>query len=596
MQHSNFNKSKQGKPKEVIVINVKCEDKQMINKNRWVVDNDYTSDSKFPCWQGKILRSKNKEELEKNTRRIYALAYDEELYRVIKKGKQCDNPEILFGVTNFDFHPVKRKDGSTDFLNKDGLDWHDDCEQQCKISYYDLDGQVVTEWVGNFYNFHANLRPEKYLELDRNDRNFYASPIPIYIEEGYDSGYEIYKIILCSDIWFPRVVGWLDSEEQFYDNSELAALNTPRLNRFLKRTKELILSLGGEWELVGGKPVAVDKYDVETSYYHFDPIDTRIVDSQIVCVDGVQKEVYPPLSNYTGVENIPPECQLSENGISLEIDIKPRNLWCILTHEKSEEDLPRWEAEFPAKKFATHQDFWPFLKTILEVGQQEEIFQIFAEEAEFHQFIHDVDSGILPMPYLEILHSGIADTRLEEELVTDNLPEYIRNIQGVTKVSYYEKNGQITDKYVGEHDLGKILYNYHLGSLGNYQSNYHYGKTYLHPYYGCLTFYEYLIPECAMGECSVTIMLTSDIWFPIVKGSLEKKVGIWHTFGADEAGYCEGGFDNRELANRHTPRLNRFLSAIAAKVIEMGGEWSIGEYIDPKYKEQMTLTGIKLDI
>jgi hypothetical protein len=571
----------------------------MVNKNRWVVDDDYTGVSKFPCWQGKILRSKNKEEVEKNTRKIYALAYEEELYRVVKKGKQGNSPEILFGVTNFDFHSIKRKDGSTNFLNKDGLDWHDDCEQQCKISYYNLDGQVVTEWVRSFYNFHADLRPEKYLELDRTNINFYVSPLPIHIEEGYSNGCEIYKISLCSDIWFPRVVGWLDSEELFYDNIELATLNTPRLNRFLQRTKEMILSLGGEWELVGEKPVPVDKYDendVHEDYYPYGTNPRRIIPPQIVYIDGVQKEVYPPLSNYIGVENIPPECQISENGISLEIDIKPRNLWCMLTHEKSESDLPEWKAKFPAEKFATHQDFWPFLKTILEAGQQEDIFQIFVEESEFHQFIRDVDSGILPMPYLEILHSGIAGTILEEQLVTDDLPEYIRNIQGMTKVSYYEKNGQIIDRYVGEQDLGKILYNYHLGSLGNYQSNYYYGKRYLHPYYGCLTFYEYLIPEYAPEGCNVTIMLTSDIWFPIVKGSVERKFGIYHTFGADDAAYYEGGFDNRELANRHTPRLNRFLSAIAAKITEMGGEWSIGEHVDPKYKEQMTLTGIKLDV
>ncbi len=576
---------------------MKCEDRQMKNINRWVVDREYSIIGKFPHWQGKILRDKNEKELEKTTKRIYALAYEEKLYRVIKKGENGDGSEVLHGVTGFDFHAVKRTDGSYDSVNKNGLSWFYDCEQQCEISHYNLDGQIATEWVGNFFGFYVNLRPEKYIKLDRGNR-MYTDSLPIKIEQSYDNGYELYRIHLCSDIWFPRVVGWLDSEEQFYDNSELATLNTPRLNRFLQSTKELILSLGGEWELVGEKPVAVDKYDTETNYYYSDPIDSRIVDSKMVCVDGVQKEVYPPLSNYIGVENIPPECQLSENGISLEIDIdiKPRNFWCMLTHEKSEENLPVWEARFPAKKFEDHQDFWPFLKTILEVGQQEEIFQIFVEEEEFHQFVRDVDSGILPTPYLEELFSGVDYVERAGELMANNLPEYIHNIQGMIKVSYCEKNGQITDKYVGEQDLGKILYNYHLGSLGDYQSNSCYGKTYLHPYYGCLTFYEYLIPEYAREWCYVKIMLTSDIWFPIVKGSLEKKVGIWHMLGADEAAYYEGGFDNRELANRHTPRLNRFLSAIAAKVIEMGGEWSIGEDVDPKYREQMTLTGIKLDI
>jgi hypothetical protein len=203
-----------------------------------------------------------------------------------------------------------------------------------------------------------------------------------------------------------------------------------------------------------------------------------------------------------------------------------------------------------------------------------------------------VDSDVLPKPYLEILHSGITGTILEDQLLTDNLPEYIRRIQGMTKVSYYGKNGRIIDEYVGEQDLGKILYNYHLGNLGKYQSNYYFGKDFLHPYYGCLKFDEGVTSEV----CYVNIKLTSDIWFPVVKGFVEKKVGIGHIFGADKPAVYKRGFDNRELANRHTPRLNRFLSAIAAKVTEMGGEWSIREHEESEYREQMTLTGIKLDV
>jgi hypothetical protein len=576
---------------------VKWEVRQVINKNRWVADNDRVGII-FPSWKGKILRSRNKEKLEETAKKIYALAYEEELYRVIKKGKQGDDLEILLEVTIFDFHGIKRKDGSYDSINEDGLSWFDDYEQQCKISYYNLDGQIVTEWTESFFSFHQDLRPEKYMELDRGKRTYDISS-PVELTHGYndESGYEIYSINLLSDIWFPRVVGWIDSEEPYYDNSELSALNTPRLNRFLQRTKELILSSGGEWELVGEKPIAVDEYDENDVYENYYPYGTnprRIIPTKTVCIDGVQKEVYPPLSNCIGVENIPPECQLSENGISLEMDLKPRNHWCMLADEKSVFYRPQWEAKFPAGKFATHQDFWPFVKTILEVGQQEEIFQIFVEEEKFRQFIHDVDSGILPMPFLEVLHSGIAGTKVEDQLVADNLPEYIRSIKGMTKVSYYEKDGQLVDKYLGEQDLGRFLYNYHLGSLGDYQRDYR--KEFLHPYCGCLEFYDRLIPEYDPEGCHLHITLASDIWFPVVKGFMEKKVSIINHFRADDTAAYEGGFDNRELANRHTPRLNRFLSAIAAKVTEMGGEWSIKEHEGSEYREQMTLTGIKLDV
>jgi hypothetical protein len=577
----------------------------MSNINRWVVS-DCLSELGFPYWQGRVFCCKNKEEQKEIVKRIYDIAYDEELYRIIRKEDSSKDPEVLFGLTRLDFHPVKEKgrfydtdkiskNRLRDEIDENGLSLLDDYEEQCKLSYYNLDGQIVTEWIGRFSTLHVNLRSEKYIYLDRQrillDDYFY---MPVTIKHDYNNGYQDFTISLRSDIWFPRVIGWLDSEEPFYDNSELAALNTPKLNRFLQRTKELILSLGGEWELVGEKPVPVDEYKAEIDYYYLDPIDTKIVDTRVVYIDGLPKKVYPLLSDYIGVESIPPECQLSENGISLEVDTKSRNRWCMLTHEKSENNLPVWDADFPPGIIATQQDFWQFLKTILEVGKQEEIFQIFAEEAEFHRFIHDVDSGILPVPSLEELFSGVDYVERAEELMANNLPEYIHNIQGMTKISYYEKDGQIIDKHVGKQDLGKFLYNYHLGTLG--RSQYEYGKTFLHPYYGCFEFYEsYYPPE----ESYVRVVLNSDIWFPVIEGYSERKVGLGAIrveLAADKEARYQGVFDNRELANRHTPRLNRFLSAIAAKVIEMGGEWSIGEDVDPKYREQMTLTGIKLDI
>jgi hypothetical protein len=560
----------------------------MNNKNRWIVSKD---DVLFSSWRGRVFSSSENEDPNAITRRIYELAIKEELYRVVKKEKQGDKSEVLVGITNLDFG---YSNDLEDTLEDEGaLFWYNECEEQCKISYYNLDGQITTEWIGCFYDFYMDLMSEEFMELDKTYTYSGALPVDICCEFD-DDGYQTFTINLHSDIWFPQVVGWLNSEEPFYDNHELYSLNTNRLNRFLQRTKELTLSLGGKWELVGDKPVAVDEYDPQTDYYYFS--DTKVIDTKIIYVDGIKKEVYPPLSKYIGVENISPECQISQNGIALEVNPRSRNRWCGLTnYALMGSHIPEWEAVFPSEMFATHKGFWPLVKTIIEVGQQEEVFRIFAEEEEFNQFIRDVDSGILSMPELEILQSGIAGTRIEKQLVTDNLPEYIRNIQGMTKISYYDKDGKLMDKYMGKRDFGRFLYNYHLGSLGKNQHSYN-EREFLYPYYGCLDLFNQLIPRSGTEHCSVKITLTSDIWFPIVDGYLERKVRVNTDFGADEKARYQGGFDNRELANRHTPRLNRFLSAIAAKVTEMGGEWSIGEDVDPKYKEQMTLTGIKLDI
>jgi hypothetical protein len=73
---------------------VKWEARQMINKNRWVADNNRRGIF-FPTWRGKVLRDKNEEEQNKIARKIYALAYEEELYsgsQVFSTRPKSQNP------------------------------------------------------------------------------------------------------------------------------------------------------------------------------------------------------------------------------------------------------------------------------------------------------------------------------------------------------------------------------------------------------------------------------------------------------------------------------------------------------------------------
>lgn len=81
-----------------------------------------------------------------------------------------------------------------------------------------------------------------------------------------------------------------------------------------------------------------------------------------------------------------------------------------------------------------------------------------------------------------------------------------------------------------------------------------------------------------------TISLYSDIWFPYVMGFAHPAVDL------------ERFFDNRELAERNTPRLNRMLAKIARLVTDAGGGW----YIDEEdraamYAPWLSSEGIVLD-
>jgi len=65
------------------------------------------------------------------------------------------------------------------------------------------------------------------------------------------------------------------------------------------------------------------------------------------------------------------------------------------------------------------------------------------------------------------------------------------------------------------------------------------------------------------------VSLETDIWFPWVVG--------WRDDGEDSDGPAVQFRSNTEVAACHTPRLNRFLSAMRDKVLEVGGTWEIGD-------------------
>ncbi len=73
------------------------------------------------------------------------------------------------------------------------------------------------------------------------------------------------------------------------------------------------------------------------------------------------------------------------------------------------------------------------------------------------------------------------------------------------------------------------------------------------------------VPVDWTGEVRVQVRLDTDIWFPYVMGMLED---------IPEKGNKPDLYDNCELAERHTPRLNAFLSELRHVVLDLGGRWA----------------------
>lgn len=83
------------------------------------------------------------------------------------------------------------------------------------------------------------------------------------------------------------------------------------------------------------------------------------------------------------------------------------------------------------------------------------------------------------------------------------------------------------------------------------------------------------------------VKLHSDLWFPWVKGFEDDK----------SISMQDGMCDNRQLAWRHTPRLNQCLTELRQLVMDAGGTWKVGtENVHEQYQHMVTETGIQLNM
>jgi len=121
-----------------------------------------------------------------------------------------------------------------------------------RLSYFLETGEIAESEIGDIGKLLMQLRRDKI----RHARNHMAAFFPLILygqQGGWSEDGTPYRtsltICIHTNIWFPKVRGFPSEPWQWYDNSELALRHTPRLNRFLRRVKELTLEYGGRWEL-----------------------------------------------------------------------------------------------------------------------------------------------------------------------------------------------------------------------------------------------------------------------------------------------------------------------------------------------------------
>ncbi len=278
------------------------------------------------------------------------------------------------------------------------------------------------------------------------------------------------------------------------------------------------------------------------------------------------------------------------------------NYWTV--QEKYE--ISRWYASFPQGQMSDPWEALPFLQKVLKAAEREEVYRVKYAPWRSGDLGLKLDLEYRAYPdgpsYGEYIEQVLNET---DKLIFFNqlsaspglLPEY--RIIAPARLSYYDLDGELIDKEV--EDVGELLrqvrpLEYDLPDDWREltEEQLFYAKKRINSYKpqgSAIFFYGNLSTGKSSDDIGahLSIELYTDIWFPEVGGYLEDQ----------DTPYGHRIFyDNRELALRHTPRLNRFLTGVRDLTLEFGGTWSVDR--DPESNDRYDLmhdeNGINLDI
>jgi hypothetical protein len=253
-----------------------------------------------------------------------------------------------------------------------------------------------------------------------------------------------------------------------------------------------------------------------------------------------------------------------------------KNIW-VVNHDL---EFASWDAVFPKGKMLDSWELWPFLKGVLEIGEQEAVYRV-------------AQVGVirnLPRPAERQSYAQLVEQYLTEKgkLLFFNQLDLGNHVSTPARLAYYEENGVLVEDEVS--DLGGLIRRLRPEKVDE-RDEY---MTSDNP----VTFSGQIGIRYSNGDLEgacLNIYLHTDIWFPKVMGYLED-------WGKGEWGLSIDGTnrlwqDNRELALRHTPRLNRFLARVKQLTLEYGGTWGIDKSQDTvvRYHSQWDENGIFLD-
>jgi hypothetical protein len=163
-----------------------------------------------------------------------------------------------------------------------------------------------------------------------------------------------------------------------------------------------------------------------------------------------------------------------------------------------------------------------------------------------------------------------------------------------TKLAYYDSRNEVVEQYVG--NVGSLI-----AKIYDIEINKHCADPTTAITFDAnsgLEFDEKNHKFTKNEIVEVRIGLTTDIWFPWIDGDIHAYRPHGEEPYLQPVDRPDFGtvYDNRELANYHTRRLNKFLSESHKIVSSYGGKWELDTTEgDPMYAQMCNTLGVRLD-
>jgi hypothetical protein len=253
-----------------------------------------------------------------------------------------------------------------------------------------------------------------------------------------------------------------------------------------------------------------------------------------------------------------------------------KNIWVV----DYDLEFASWEVRFPQEKMTDLWELWPFLKGVLEIGEREAVYRVAKVGV-----VQNLPRPAEGQSYAQLVEQYLAE---KGELLFFQQLGLGYSVSTPARLAYYEEDGTLVEEEVV--NLGALLHRLRpekVEEKGRYMSS-------DNPvtFYGQIGFRH---DSGKLDKAYLNIYLHTDILFPKVMGYLEN-------WGENERGIPidwenRSWQDNRELALRHTPRLNRFLARVKQLTLDYGGTWGIDKSQDTvvRYHSQWDENGIFLD-